>query len=68
MMWASGSIPQDVSLPVALGIMDGIHVLIGLVEGLISVAVVRFVLAARREAVLGSLGSDAVDLPKESAL
>lgn len=49
----SGSLPGKVALVQALGVMDSIHLFIGLVEGLVSVAVVRFVLAVRREAVLG---------------
>ena len=37
----------------ALGLMDGIHLAIGVVEGLISVAVIRFVIQMRPEAVWG---------------
>jgi len=53
MLWASGAIPDGWSLAHALGLMAGIHFFIGLVEGAISLAVVRFVLGVRREAVLG---------------
>jgi cobalt/nickel transport system permease protein len=49
----SATLPQTVSLLHALVLMDSIHLLIGLVEGAITVGVVRFVLEARREAVLG---------------
>ena len=47
----SGSLPAKVSLAEALGVMDSIHLFIGLVEGAVTVAVVRFVVGARREAV-----------------
>jgi cobalt/nickel transport system permease protein len=50
----SATLPQNVSLLHALGLMDSIHLLIGLVEGAITVAVVRFVREARREAVFGA--------------
>jgi cobalt/nickel transport system permease protein len=53
LLWASGSIPSGVSLAQALGVMDAVHLVIGLVEGAVSVAVVRFVLRTRREAVFG---------------
>lgn len=53
LLWWSGSLPGKVGLAEALGVMDFIHLFIGIVEGLVSVAVVRFVLAVRREAVLG---------------
>jgi len=49
----SESLPRKVSLIQAIGVMDSIHLAIGIVEGVVSVAVVRFVLAARREAVVG---------------
>lgn len=49
----SGTLPSGVSLLAALGVMDFVHLLIGLVEGAISVAVVRFVMTMRREAVWG---------------
>ena len=61
MLWMSGSLPGRVTLLGALGVMDSIHLFIGLVEGLVSVAVVRFVLAARREAVLGAASVAATD-------
>jgi len=51
----SGTLPQSVSLVQALGVMDSFHLFIGLVEGGITVAVVRFVLEARREAVFGAV-------------
>jgi len=66
MMWWSGSVPRGVSLLEALGAMDGVHFLIGVVEGLASVAVVRFVLSMRREAVLG-IDAPAPDPAKEAA-
>ncbi|HUS44980.1 MAG TPA: energy-coupling factor ABC transporter permease [Phycisphaerae bacterium] len=47
-------LPQSVSLLQALGVMDSVHLFIGLVEGAITVAVVRFVLGARREVVFGT--------------
>jgi cobalt/nickel transport system permease protein len=51
-LWWSGSIPGRWTLGAAMGLMVGIHLVIGLVEGAVSVAVVRFVVAFRREAVL----------------
>ena len=53
LLWCSGSIPAGVTFVQALGLMDGIHCLIGIVEGVATVAVVRFVLAVRRDAVVG---------------
>ena len=50
----SKALPGSVSLAQALAVMDFIHLFIGLVEGAVSVAVVRFVLATRREAAFGS--------------
>ncbi|MGB2997164.1 MAG: energy-coupling factor ABC transporter permease, partial [Phycisphaerae bacterium] len=47
----SGALPAKVTLIEALAAMDFVHFFIGLVEGATSVAVVRFVVAARREAV-----------------
>lgn len=47
----SGVLPAKVTLLEALAAMDFVHFFIGLVEGATSVAVVRFVVAARREAV-----------------
>jgi ABC-type Co2+ transport system permease subunit len=38
--------------------MGGIHAAIGVVEGVVSAAVVKFVLSTRRDAVLGPLGAD----------
>ena len=54
----SGSLPGSVTLAHAFGVMNFVHLVIGIVEGLVSVAVIRFVLAARREAVFdaASLG------------
>ena len=52
MLGWSGSIPSRWSLGAAMGLMTSVHLLIGLVEGAISVAVVRFVLGVRREAVV----------------
>ena len=49
----SGRIPARVTFLGAMGLMEVIHLGIGVVEGIISVAVVRFVLATRREAVFG---------------
>jgi cobalt/nickel transport system permease protein len=54
MLWRSGRIPEGLGFLWALGIMDGIHLLIGIVEGLASVAIVRFVLSVRRDAVVGA--------------
>jgi len=50
----SGSLPGTVTLTHALGVMNGVHLIIGIVEGLVSVAVIRFVLATRREAAFGA--------------
>jgi cobalt/nickel transport system permease protein len=50
----SGTLPKNVSLLQAIGVMDSVHLFIGLVEGAVTVAVVRFVLEARREAVFGA--------------
>jgi len=52
-LWWSRSLPANVTLAQALGVMDFIHLWIGVVEGLVTVAVVRFILAVRRDAVLG---------------
>ncbi|MCX5672976.1 MAG: energy-coupling factor ABC transporter permease [Planctomycetota bacterium] len=52
-LWWSRSLPANVTLAQALGVMDFIHLWIGLVEGFVTVAVVRFILAVRRDAVLG---------------
>jgi len=52
-LWWSKSLPANVTLLQAVGVMDFIHLWIGLVEGLVTVAVVRFILAVRRDAVLG---------------
>jgi cobalt/nickel transport system permease protein len=49
----SGSLPARVSLAEAIGVMDFIHLFIGVVEGAVTVAVVAFVVGARREAVFG---------------
>jgi cobalt/nickel transport system permease protein len=57
MLWLSDSLPGRVTLWQALGVMDGIHLFIGIVEGLVSVAVIRFVLATRREAIVGDAPS-----------
>jgi cobalt/nickel transport system permease protein len=54
LLWCSGKIPAGMSFAWALYVMDGTHVLIGVVEGLASVAVVRFVLSVRRDAVVGA--------------
>jgi len=55
MLWLSGTLPSAVSLAKAVLVMDSVHLLIGMVEGVVSVLVVRFVLATRREAVLGTV-------------
>lgn len=55
MLWLSGALPNAVSLAKAVLVMDSVHLLIGMVEGVVSVLVVRFVLATRREAVLGTV-------------
>ena len=52
-LWWSRSLPANVTLAQALGVMGFIHLWIGLVEGFVTVAVVRFILAVRRDAVLG---------------
>lgn len=52
-LWWSGQIPASVTLAQAMGLMTVIHIFIGLVEGGASVAIVRFVLGARPEAVWG---------------
>jgi len=51
MLWLSGSLPGSVSLWHAIGVMDTVHLAIGVVEGAASVAVVRFVLSTRPDAV-----------------
>ena len=53
LLWWSDQLPRSVALVEALAVMDSIHLAIGIVEGVVSVAVVRFVLATRREAVVG---------------
>jgi len=53
MLWASKAIPSGWSFGAAMGLMTSIHLLIGVVEGAVSVIVVRFVLGVRREAVVG---------------
>jgi len=55
MLWWSGSIPEGVGLGRALAVMDGVHLLIGLVEGAASAAVVQFVLRVRPEAVFEAM-------------
>jgi cobalt/nickel transport system permease protein len=55
MLWLSGALPSTVSLAKAVLVMDSVHLLIGMVEGVVTVLVVRFVLATRREAVLGTV-------------
>ncbi len=55
----SGSLPGSVSLVQALGVMNLVHLFIGIVEGLVSVAVIRFVVTMRREAVFGPLAAAA---------
>lgn len=56
----SASLPGSVSLGHALGVMNFVHLFIGIVEGLVSVAVVRFVLTMRREAVFGVGAKEAI--------
>jgi cobalt/nickel transport system permease protein len=60
MLWLSDALPKTLSLLHAVAAMDFIHLWIGIVEGAVSVAVVRFVLATRREAVVGDEPLDAV--------
>jgi cobalt/nickel transport system permease protein len=55
MLWGSDALPKTVTLGHALLVMDGIHLAIGAVEGAATAAVVRFVLATRREAVVGGI-------------
>jgi len=56
LLWLSAALPGSVSLWQAVGVMDFVHLLIGAVEGAASVAVVRFVLKARPEAVFEGVG------------
>ena len=58
LLWLSDSLPRSVSLAQAIGLMGGIHAVIGVVEGAVTVSVVKFVLATRRDAVLGPLAAD----------
>ena len=51
----SEALPAKVSLAEALAVMDSVHLAIGLVEGAVSAIVVRFVMATRGDAVLGTL-------------
>ncbi len=51
LLWISGAVAENVGFWQALAVMDGIHLLIGLIEGAASVAVVQYVLKFRREAV-----------------
>lgn len=53
LLWVSGAVAQDVGFWRALVVMDGAHLVIGLIEGAASVAVVRYVLRVRRDAVFG---------------
>jgi cobalt/nickel transport system permease protein len=55
----SGKIPGKVTLAEALGAMNSMHLLIGIVEGLASVAVIRFVVRTRREAAFGAASLEA---------
>jgi cobalt/nickel transport system permease protein len=57
-LWLSDSLPRSVSLAHALGLMGGIHAVIGVVEGVVTASVVKFVLAMRRDAVLGPLAAE----------
>ncbi|MCX5653340.1 MAG: energy-coupling factor ABC transporter permease [Planctomycetota bacterium] len=57
-LWLSDSLPRSVSLAHALGLMGGIHAVIGVVEGVATASVVKFVLAMRRDAVLGPLAAE----------
>jgi len=60
----SGALPAKVHLAEALGVMNSIHLFIGLVEGAVTVAVVRFVVGARREAVFeAELAAPAGEVP-----
>jgi len=52
----SAALPGSVSLWQAIAVMDLVHLLIGAVEGAASVAVVRFVLKTRPEAVFAGPG------------
>ena len=51
LLWISDAVAENVGFWQALAVMDGIHLLIGLIEGAASVAVVQYVLKFRREAV-----------------
>jgi cobalt/nickel transport system permease protein len=64
MLWWSGSIPSGVSLLGAIVTMDTIHLAIGVVEGVVSASVIRFVMATRRDVVLGATEPSAM---KEAA-
>ena len=59
MLWYSGSLPSNVDLATALLAMDAVHLPIGVVEGAVSVAVIKFVMATRAEAVTGTLRHEA---------
>ena len=50
-LWVSDNVAQKAGFWGALAAMDSIHLLIGIVEGAASVAVVRYVLRVRRDAV-----------------
>ncbi len=58
MLWLSDALPHALTLLGAVAAMDFIHLWIGIVEGVVSVAVVRFVLATRREAVVADEPAD----------
>jgi len=55
----SGTLAGKVTLAHALGVMNTVHLVIGVVEGLASVAVIRFVVTTRRDAAFGSASLDA---------
>ena len=55
----SHALPAKVTLLEAMGVMDFVHLWIGIVEGVVSVVVVRFVFATRREAILGLAAGEA---------
>jgi len=57
LLWLSAALPGSVSLWQAIGVMDLVHLVIGAAEGAASVAVVRFVLKTRPEAVFEGAGA-----------
>jgi len=67
LLWRSGALPAKIGLWEAMAVMDSVHLAIGVVEGAVSALVVRFVMATRREAVLGTLPAAAGACAKEAS-